>query len=274
MIKKLLTRFNGVIKLGDHLVVLYKSESNISETVVSYISNSLSNNQKCIYINGDTDTELIIESLKTLNLYYPFVETNQLMFLDKKDAYSKGGKFNPTKMKDLLIELSKEAINDGFTGLAISGEISWVLEYDDGFDLINEYEWKINSEVFEKLKKDFDAVIISTGTVSENAEFFGLKATPKGIVADRSSYQTSEKNIFAIGNNVFKVVINNRDRLSTTKKLVEDLLNSVRIKWIATKYGFEKIIMKSNKTFSWQAILFWGGTLGAILPFFIACIES
>ena len=150
MIKKLLTRFNGVIKLGDHLVVLYKSESNISETVVSYISNSLSNNQKCIYINGDTDTELIIESLKTLNLYYPFVETNQLMFLDKKDAYSKGGKFNPTKMKDLLIELSKEAINDGFTGLAISGEISWVLEYDDGFDLINEYEWKLNSEVFGK----------------------------------------------------------------------------------------------------------------------------
>ena len=28
---------------------------------------------------------------------------------------------------------------------------------------------------------------------------------------------------------------------------VEDLLNSVRIKWIAVKIGFEKIIMKQNK---------------------------
>jgi thioredoxin reductase len=27
-----------------------------------------------------------------------------------------------------------------------------------------------------------------------------LKATPKGIIADKDSYQTSEKNVFAIGN--------------------------------------------------------------------------
>ena len=53
-------------------------------------------------------------------------------------------------MKNLLIEFSQEAQKEGFTGLAISGEISWVLEYDDGFDLINEYEWKLNSEVFGK----------------------------------------------------------------------------------------------------------------------------
>ena len=59
---------------------------------------------------------------------------------------------------------------------------------------------EINAEVFEKLKTDFDAVIVATGTVSENPEFFGLKATPKGIIADKDSYQTSDEKVFAIGN--------------------------------------------------------------------------
>jgi hypothetical protein len=58
----------------------------------------------------------------------------------------------------------------------------------------------ISAEVFNQLKKDFDALVIATGTVPENADFFGLNATPKGIVADKDSYQTSEKNVFAIGN--------------------------------------------------------------------------
>ncbi len=142
------SRFNGIIELGDHLVLLYESESNITETVVSYITNSLKNNHKFIYISGDTDTLMIINSLKQLNLYNSFVESNQLLFLDKKDAYSKSGKFNPDKMKDLLIELAIDAQKEGYEGLAISGELSWVLDYDEGFDLINEYEWKINSEVF------------------------------------------------------------------------------------------------------------------------------
>lgn len=149
MSRKMKTRFNGVIELGDHLVVLYNNESDITETIVSYISNSLNKNVKTIYINGDTDTNLIIESLKEIGMYKYYIENNQLEFFERKDAYSKDGIFNPEKMKNLLIELAIKAQKDGYNGLAISGEISWVLEYENGFDLINEYEWKINSEVFD-----------------------------------------------------------------------------------------------------------------------------
>ncbi len=59
---------------------------------------------------------------------------------------------------------------------------------------------EINSEAFERLKKDFDAVIVATGAVSENSEIFGLKATPKGIDVDKNNYQTSDTKVFAIGN--------------------------------------------------------------------------
>ncbi len=59
---------------------------------------------------------------------------------------------------------------------------------------------EINTEYFETLKKDFDAVVIATGVISEDSNKFGLSATPKGIVADKNSYQTSDEKVFAIGN--------------------------------------------------------------------------
>ncbi|MBI9008997.1 MAG: MEDS domain-containing protein [Tenericutes bacterium] len=143
------SEFSGIINLGDHLVVLYRDSNEITETVISYISNCLKNNIKFMYINGGTDANTIIESLKFNGLYYDYIESKQLLFLEKEDAYSKGGKFHPDKMKNLLIQLSKEAKEEGYDGLGISGEISWVLDYTDGFDLIYEYEWKLNSEVFD-----------------------------------------------------------------------------------------------------------------------------
>jgi len=58
----------------------------------------------------------------------------------------------------------------------------------------------INSEDLESYKKKYDAIVIATGKVEENSELYGLKSTPKGIVADKDSYQTSDQKVFAIGN--------------------------------------------------------------------------
>lgn len=58
----------------------------------------------------------------------------------------------------------------------------------------------INTEMFQIMQNEFDAFVIATGSVSENAEIFGLNTTPKGIEADRNTYQTSVENVFAIGN--------------------------------------------------------------------------
>ncbi len=38
------------------------------------------------------------------------------------------------------------------------------------------------------------------------------------------------------------------DRFGELPVQVEDLLNSVRIKWVGTQLGFEKLVMKQNKT--------------------------
>ncbi|WP_167605481.1 FAD-dependent oxidoreductase [Maribellus sediminis] len=59
---------------------------------------------------------------------------------------------------------------------------------------------EITAEKFAQIKNEFDAVVLATGAISENAEVFGLKSNPKGIDAERSTYQTSDEKVFAVGN--------------------------------------------------------------------------
>ena len=59
---------------------------------------------------------------------------------------------------------------------------------------------EIGSNEFSTFQNEFDALVIATGT-NENG-IFGLKANPKGIAVDRNTYQTSEENVFAIGNSL------------------------------------------------------------------------
>ncbi len=59
---------------------------------------------------------------------------------------------------------------------------------------------EIDTESFEKLKAEYDALVVASGVISDSSDKFGLKANPKGIIADRDTYQTSDRKVFAIGN--------------------------------------------------------------------------
>jgi len=140
-------KYNTFLPNG-HMVIFYEDDKEIVDILVNYIKSNLENNTKCIYITGDADTEKIVENLKLVIDCDKYIENSQLLILNKEDAYSKSGTFVPDQMIDMLIKEADLAISDGYGGLAITGEISWVLDYEDGFDRIMEYEWKLNEYVF------------------------------------------------------------------------------------------------------------------------------
>lgn len=59
---------------------------------------------------------------------------------------------------------------------------------------------RIDRTLLQDLQSGFDAVVIASGTVGNNPDTFGLKATPTGIIVDRSTFQTSRPYVFAVGN--------------------------------------------------------------------------
>jgi len=113
--------------------------------------------------------------------YYLQIKGVQVTLFDKDE---KPGGLLRTAISDEI--LPKEVLDK---------EINSILNTGVKFQGGNE----INTEALETLKKKFDAIVIATGTFNESTNF-GLNATPKGIVVDKDSYQTSNPKVFAVGN--------------------------------------------------------------------------
>lgn len=139
-----------LIGSGDHMVLLYDNDNYNAEITAAYIGSRVMRNEKCFYIAGDDNQELLLDKLDLIVDIKGAIANGQVSILSKSDAYSKDGYFDPDNMISLLKELSLEAIDQGYEAFAITGEISWVLNYDGGFDKIMDYEYKLNSEIFGK----------------------------------------------------------------------------------------------------------------------------
>lgn len=145
-IKKILEQTTNIVP-GDHLVALYDNEDDVVDYITAYIHSALQRNERCIYITGDADTSLVIGKVE--ELAGDVEQRGDLIVLNRNQAYSEHGKFIPDKMIALIKDLTETAISDGYSGMAITGEISWVLDYENGNELIIEYEWKLNEYIFD-----------------------------------------------------------------------------------------------------------------------------
>src|SRR6056297_3229708 len=133
------------LNIGDHSVLLYEDEKETLIPVVSFINNSLERGERCLYIEGDANTELIISKIKKERKdFEKLIDTGQLQFLTKEETYLLSDRFEADKMIKLLKNISKNAIDEGYNGLSITGELSWVLHYKRGNEEIIKYEWMLN----------------------------------------------------------------------------------------------------------------------------------
>ena len=61
-------------------------------------------------------------------------------------------------------------------------------------------ETEINTSIFQQIKNQYDAVVVATGALVDEIRNWGFTTHQKGIEAERNSYETSMKGVFAIGN--------------------------------------------------------------------------
>lgn len=132
--------------LGDHVAYFFKTNQERLDFVVPYIVNGLKNFERCIYIAEENTVPVIFSVLKKAGV--DIAETTSsgaLSVVTKHDTYLRHGVFEPEKMiNDLDLDVCL-ALESGFSGLRVTGEMSWALDLPFALGQLCEYEMELNS---------------------------------------------------------------------------------------------------------------------------------
>ena len=145
------------LKTGDHVVLLYKKEKEYIKSVISFVNESLIRNEKCIYIDDKKQLKKTKKKLSDhINNLENYIQEEQLLLLSKEETYAADNNFDSDQMIELIKEETNKALDEGYNGLSITGELSEVLDFENGKKEIIDYEWKLNHRIFE----DFPVVAL------------------------------------------------------------------------------------------------------------------
>lgn len=134
---------------GIHAVLFYRRQSEVIQAVRSYLKISLENNEKCIYIDQQQNQKKVLNDLREMMTGFDkYLENEQLLVLSREEIYGDPSQFKAVDIIKLIKNFSSQAEKDGFKGLAITGELNGIMNFNGGKKEIIEYEWKLNEEIF------------------------------------------------------------------------------------------------------------------------------
>ena len=137
------------LKPHDHLCLIYESKEEWARAVVPFVRLGLEKYEKCVYV-VDTST---FARIRTTFLdagidLAEYEESGQFSILHERDTYTKGGFFDPDLMIELLISETTKALEEGYSALRVTGEMTWALREYTGSERLLEYEAKLNRDFF------------------------------------------------------------------------------------------------------------------------------
>jgi signal transduction histidine kinase len=139
------------LKQGDHVCLIYENPAEQLAVAVPFIKEGLARNERCIYIADDRTIVEVVQALSAAEVDVARErQRGALRILTKNDAYLPSGKFDPQGMIDFVRQAENQALADGFSGLRISGEMTWALGPEPGCERLIEYEALLNRLIDNK----------------------------------------------------------------------------------------------------------------------------
>ncbi|MBI5216874.1 MAG: MEDS domain-containing protein [Ignavibacteriae bacterium] len=133
------------LDVHDHLCLIYETQEEQFNAIIPFIQTGLERNEKCIYIADDNTADIVLQAMKNHGIDVPVATASgQLLVANKQAAYLKHGFFDPDWMIQFLKESTTLALQEGYSALRVTGEMTWVLGGEKGVERLIEYEAKLN----------------------------------------------------------------------------------------------------------------------------------
>jgi signal transduction histidine kinase len=130
---------------GSHLCLVYTSAAEQMRAAVPFIAGGLARGECCTYIVDEHTAAEMRELLGTGGVDVDAeVERGALVIASQRETYLRGGGFDPQAMIEFLRGSEADALARGYTGLRVTGEMTWALGSETSPHELIEYEALLN----------------------------------------------------------------------------------------------------------------------------------
>src|SRR5215475_1109512 len=117
--------------------------------VVPLFRDSLHEHWRCLYLGSPDMVQMMDAALVACEVDTARETKRGALILSSERNYLTS-KFEPKALVDSLAESIEDAVKDGYEGLCASGDMKWELGSDENFDLLLEYEARLDQLFREK----------------------------------------------------------------------------------------------------------------------------
>ncbi|AAM07375.1 MEDS domain-containing protein [Methanosarcina acetivorans] len=140
----------GDIPWGTHLCQFYQTKEDLMDILVPYFKAGLKDHEFCIWITSQPSDveeakEALRKSIPDIDIYLEKGQIEIISYMHWNSKGSKEGIFDPERLINRWIEKLNNALADGYDGLRLTENISW-LEKENRSDFLK-FEEKIDSVI-------------------------------------------------------------------------------------------------------------------------------
>ncbi len=130
---------------GDHLCFIYETEKEHQALLTPFMRQGLELGEKVLYIIDDHTKKEVLNYLRDDGMVVEsYLKSGQLDIITVDKAYMKEGFFDPDAMIELLRDETERSMEQGYSALRLTGEMTWSLKGKRGSERIIEYEARVN----------------------------------------------------------------------------------------------------------------------------------
>jgi hypothetical protein len=131
---------------GTHMCLIYDDDQQRKKIIGQFLAKGIQRGEQVSYFADTTNLKDVEDWLKDMGVVLPENKKDEkFKLLKAENAYCPYGKFIPAVMLNILGSCYDRAINAGYSGSRVSGEMSWSLKGIPGSEKLMEYEALINT---------------------------------------------------------------------------------------------------------------------------------
>lgn len=129
------------LRLGDHVCYFYDDPAKQLKTISTFIAEGLQKNERCTYTLHQNTLEQVAAAIAEQGVDVPKeCARKALIFSTKDEFYLTGNSFQPEAVIDRFRGYLKDTLNEGFSGMRGTAEMSWALDHAAHCDALVGYE--------------------------------------------------------------------------------------------------------------------------------------